>query len=137
MRECHLSARAFSDKGPTSHGANPTLFGPRNAPNITYAMFDPPLQSGGDEGPLSFFGGQFRDGRANFLTDQAKLPLLNPIEMGNRHPAANLAVGRAAQTASTRRASTSSASRPAPRICACPSCAGRCTPAAAWGRSPR
>ncbi len=80
---CHLSARAFSDKGPTSHGANPALFGPRNAPNITYAAFTPPLQSGGDEGPLSFFGGQFRDGRANFLTDQAKLPLLNPIEMGN------------------------------------------------------
>jgi len=80
---CHHQARAFSDKGFTSHGADAQLFGPRNAPNITYTMFTPPLQSGGDEGPLSFFGGQFRDGRANFMSDQAKLPLLNPIEMGN------------------------------------------------------
>jgi cytochrome c peroxidase len=89
---CHLKARGFSDKtGATSHGANPALFGPRNAPNITYAVFTPPLQSGGDEGPLSFFGGQFRDGRANFLSDQAKLPLLNPIEMGNPDAAAVVA----------------------------------------------
>ena len=80
---CHHQARAFSDKGFTSHGADAQLFGPRNAPNITYTMFTPPLQSGGDEGPLSFFGGQFRDGRANFMSDQAKLPLLNPIEMAN------------------------------------------------------
>ena len=80
---CHRKDRTFTDKGVTSHGADPTLFGPRNAPAIGYGMFTPPLQSGGDEGPLSFFGGQFRDGRANFLADQAKLPILNPIEMGN------------------------------------------------------
>jgi cytochrome c peroxidase len=80
---CHHQARAFAESRTTSRGANPMFYGSRNAPNITYTMFTPPLQSGGDEGPLSFFGGQFRDGRANFLPDQAKLPLLNPIEMGN------------------------------------------------------
>ena len=80
---CHQQKLAFTDKGQTSHGANPAFFGPRNAPSVSYTVFTPPLQSGGDEGPLSFFGGQFRDGRANFLADQAKLPVLNPIEMGN------------------------------------------------------
>jgi len=30
-----------------------------------------------------FFGGQFLDGRAATLEEQAKQPLLNPVEMGN------------------------------------------------------
>jgi len=80
---CHRANLGFTDKGSTSHGANPALFGPRNAPTITYAMFTPPLYAGGDEGPLAYTGGQFRDGRVNFLSDQAKVPLMNPIEMGN------------------------------------------------------
>ena len=80
---CHQPRRAFGSRGATSAGADPTLFGSRNAPALTYSMFTPPLQSGGDEGPASFFGGQFRDGRANFLEDQVPFPMLNPIEMGN------------------------------------------------------
>ena len=81
--DCHHFNRAFTTPGPTSPGANPALFGPRNAPSITYARFSPNLQGGGDEGFKGYFGGQFRDGRVDFLSDQAKLPLLNPIEMAN------------------------------------------------------
>ena len=87
---CHDAARAFSDsgKGPTSEGVIKGLFGPRNAPSILYASMTPPLQQGGDDGPLAYIGGQFRDGRANFVEDQAKLPLLNPTEMANPSPQA-------------------------------------------------
>jgi cytochrome c peroxidase len=80
---CHMTDRAFSSPKPTSAGANAALFGSRNAPQLTYTMFTPPLQSGGDEGPASYFGGQFRDGRADFLEDQVHFPMLNPLEMGN------------------------------------------------------
>jgi cytochrome c peroxidase len=80
---CHLEGRAFSDKKATSSGANPKLFGSRNTPPLTYTMFTPPLQSGSDDGPGAYFGGQFRDGRANFLQDQVPFPMLNPLEMGN------------------------------------------------------
>jgi cytochrome c peroxidase len=81
---CHLPDRAFSSPGATSAGANPALFGSRNAPTLTYSMFTPALQLGGDGGNgQSYFGGQFRDGHANFLVDQVRFPLLNPIEMGN------------------------------------------------------
>jgi cytochrome c peroxidase len=80
---CHRADRAFSSPGATSAGADAALFGSRNAPGLTYTMFTPPLQSGGDEGPASYFGGQFRDGRADFLEDQVHFPMLNPLEMGN------------------------------------------------------
>jgi len=82
---CHDPATAFSDprRGATSEGVIKGFFGPRNAPSILYASFTPALQNGGDDGPLAYIGGQFRDGRANFLEDQAKQPFLNPIEMAN------------------------------------------------------
>jgi cytochrome c peroxidase len=92
---CHLPDRAFSSPGATSAGANAALFGFRNAPTLTYSMFTPALQLGGDNGKgESYFGGQFRDGRANFLEDQVKFPLLNPIEMGN--PSADAVVAKVA-----------------------------------------
>jgi cytochrome c peroxidase len=96
---CHHTGRAFTSKGATSEGANPTLFGPRNAPSITYSMFTPPLQSGGDDGANGYFGGQFRDGRADFLQNQVAFPMLNPIEMGNPDAATIIAKVAAASYA--------------------------------------
>jgi cytochrome c peroxidase len=82
---CHHPDRDFSDVGATSEGAVAGLFGFRNAPALTYAMFTPILQSGGDnaDGLDSWFGGQFRDGRVDTLAQQAPAPMLNPIEMNN------------------------------------------------------
>ncbi len=82
---CHAPDRAFSDPGPgpTSEGAVAGLFGSRNAPSVMYAALTPPLQVGGENGSLSYFGGLFRDGRVNTLQAQAALPFVNPIEMGN------------------------------------------------------
>jgi cytochrome c peroxidase len=90
---CHAKAMDFSDprnQQPTSRGANHDHFGPRNAPSAMYAAFSPPFQAGGDGGG-GYLGGQFRDGRANALEDQAKGPPLNPIEMGNPSAAAVVA----------------------------------------------
>jgi cytochrome c peroxidase len=86
---CHDAKVAFSDsiaRSPTSRGVDRTLFGPRNAPPLNYAAFSPVFQAGDENG--GYLGGQFRDGRANTLEDQAKLPLLNPIEMANTSPQA-------------------------------------------------
>jgi cytochrome c peroxidase len=86
---CHDKTVAFSDSiahSPTSRGVDHSLFGPRNAPALRYAAFSPTFQAGDENG--GYLGGQFRDGRANSLEDQAKLPLLNPIEMANSSPQA-------------------------------------------------
>lgn len=81
---CHSPETAFSDlnHNAISPGAVDGLFGNRNAPSITYSMYSPsPLQySAPDAG---YKGGQFLDGRVNTLTDQAKKPFLNPLEMNN------------------------------------------------------
>jgi cytochrome c peroxidase len=92
---CHLPDRAFSSPGATSPGADASLFGFRNAPTLTYSMFTPALQLGGEGGNGdAYFGGQFRDGRINFLQDQVQFPLLNPIEMAN--PSADAVVAKVA-----------------------------------------
>jgi cytochrome c peroxidase len=81
---CHDPATAFSDPiahSPTSRGVNKTLFGPRNTPSAMYASFSPTFRAGDENG--GYLGGQFRDGRANTLEDQAKGPFLNPVEMAN------------------------------------------------------
>ncbi|MBS1647099.1 MAG: cytochrome B6 [Bacteroidetes bacterium] len=81
---CHAPETAFSDftHDVVSPGALDGLFGNRNAPSIIYSMYAPaPLQYSDADG--SFVGGQFLDGRANTLEDQAKGPFLNPLEMGN------------------------------------------------------
>ena len=80
---CHHPDREFSASGATSEGAVAGLFGFRNGPTLTYTMFTPPLQSGGDDGLGGYFGGQFRDGRTDFLSTQVQFPMLNPIEMNN------------------------------------------------------
>lgn len=62
---CHDPRRAFTDGKPVSEGVGGKK-GARNAPTILNAMFN-------EE--------QFWDGRAKTLEDQAKQPLVNPVEM--------------------------------------------------------
>jgi cytochrome c peroxidase len=63
---CHDQHKAFVDRFPTSKGIR-AQFGKRNAPTALNAMFQETF---------------FLDGRAASLEEQAKLPILNPIEMG-------------------------------------------------------
>jgi len=65
---CHDPKRAFTDGKAVAEGINARR-GVRNSPTLLNAMFN---------------GGQFWDGRAATLEEQAKLPLTNPDEMGNR-----------------------------------------------------
>lgn len=62
-------------------GAVSKLFGNRKPPAVAYAAFSPEFHY--DPETDSYFGGQFWDGRANTLTDQAKGPFLNPVEQNN------------------------------------------------------
>ena len=63
---CHSPERAFSDNSRVSTGINARQ-GTRNAPSLINRI-------GGSE--------QFRDGRAATLEEQAKDPLVNPLELG-------------------------------------------------------
>ncbi|WP_043871385.1 cytochrome-c peroxidase [Celeribacter indicus] len=77
---CHDPESAFADpRGPASFGDDGLSMGDRNAPTATYAHFAP-VFSEVSEGV--FAGGQFLDGRAATLEEQAGGPPLNPIEMG-------------------------------------------------------
>jgi len=81
-----VSARGFADPGssfdaPVSPGAVTGVFGDRNAPTAAYAMFAPDFQY--DTTNSRYIGGQFLDGRAVDLVEQAKGPFLNPKEMNN------------------------------------------------------
>lgn len=71
---CHDPSKGFTDhrgNAPTSAGVQ-NQRGQRNAPTVLNAMFQ---------------ASQFWDGRAPALEDQAKLPVLNPVEMGQKSPA--------------------------------------------------
>ena len=63
---CHDVSRGFTDRRPLAEGIGGKL-GRRNSPTTLNA---------------AFFATQFWDGRARLLEDQAKLPIVNPIEMG-------------------------------------------------------
>jgi len=81
---CHAAGVAFADPDtskPTSKGVRPGLFGNRNAPMASYAMFSPDFRYDAAEG--LYVGGQFLDGRASTLEQQAQQPFLNPVEMAN------------------------------------------------------
>jgi cytochrome c peroxidase len=67
---CHDPDKGFTDQFVTSKGIR-NQFGHRNAPTILNAIFNVT---------------QFWDGRAPSLEEQAKLPILNPIEMGQKAP---------------------------------------------------
>ena len=78
---CHDPDFGFADPDqelPVSEGVIPGQFGDRNSPSAAYAMFFPEftLKKG-------IRGGQFWDGRAANLAEQAKGPFLNPVEMAN------------------------------------------------------
>ncbi len=84
---CHMPAAGFTDGrdtgGPIGHdvslGDDGTSLGDRNTPSAAYASFSPPF---GKNALGEYVGGQFWDGRASSLEDQAAGPPLNPIEMG-------------------------------------------------------
>src|SRR5437867_7420619 len=63
---CHDPARAFTDGRPTSIGVKGRL-GQRNAPTVLNALYNKT---------------QFWDGRVNTLEEQAALPIVNSVEMG-------------------------------------------------------
>lgn len=82
---CHVIDSAFVDPRPTnlslgaSLGDDSVSIGDRNAPTAAYAKFIPRFHFDTHEG--LYIGGQFLDGRATDLTEQAKGPFLNPVEM--------------------------------------------------------
>jgi cytochrome c peroxidase len=71
---CHDVSRGLTDRRGTSEGIRDKV-GQRNAPTTMNA---------------AFYQAQFWDGRATTLEDQAKLPVTNPIEMGQ--PDGNAAI---------------------------------------------
>lgn len=82
---CHAANRAFTgpDNAIVAPGIVAGTFGLRNVPTAAYALFSPAFSVGAD-GPV---GGQFYDGRAANLAEQAKGPFLNPNEMANANAA--------------------------------------------------
>ena len=80
--DCHAPEAGWADRNknsPTSAGNPPGLFGNRNSPSVAYASFSPDFYY--DAAKTSYVGGQFWDGRAKNVADQAKGPILNPLEM--------------------------------------------------------
>ncbi|HYG87210.1 MAG TPA: cytochrome c peroxidase [Azospirillum sp.] len=81
---CHNPDHGFADPrdtvagGAASIGADGTSVGDRNAPTVSYAQFSPrfTIRPNGKA-----VGGQFHDGRAATLQEQAGGPPLNPGEM--------------------------------------------------------
>jgi cytochrome c peroxidase len=87
---CHDPDFGFADpRGMASPGDDGVSFGDRNAPTAAYAALTPGFHRNEDG---EWMGGQFLDGRASSLEDQAGGPPLNPIEMGMADEAA--VVGR-------------------------------------------
>lgn len=94
--DCHDASQAFTDKrsnetgspGAVSLGDDQVSLGDRNTPTAMYANLIPEFTQGSrrrfnSQQPSyqGFLGGQFHDGRAATLEDQAKGPFLNPVEM--------------------------------------------------------
>ncbi|EKB51094.1 cytochrome-c peroxidase [Cecembia lonarensis] len=67
---CHDLSNYGVDNKPTSPGALPGSIGDRNSPTVLNAVFH---------------DSQFWDGRAKDLAEQAKGPILNPVEMAIPH----------------------------------------------------
>ena len=82
---CHNPEKAFIDSrsngvlSMASLGDDLKSLGDRQAPTITYAKYSPKFYY--DKKKKKYIGGQFWDGRAATLKDQAGGPFLNPIEM--------------------------------------------------------
>jgi cytochrome c peroxidase len=69
---CHDVSRGFADRRSLFEGIGGKI-GKRNSPTVMNALF---------------YAAQFWDGRAATLEDQARLPIVNPIEMGQPNEAA-------------------------------------------------
>lgn len=82
---CHNPDSAFIDDRITpaekivSQGDDPTKYGKRNSPTMLYAKYSPDFYF--DEKSKEYIGGQFWDGRAKNLTEQAGMPPIDPNEM--------------------------------------------------------
>ncbi len=79
---CHDVSRGFTDRRPVSEGIKDQL-GQRSAPTALNA---------------ALFQSMFWDGRAPTLEEQAKLPILNPVEMGHPDAASAMAAVNADPT---------------------------------------
>lgn len=83
---CHNPSAGFADdrkngiQSMASLGDDNKSLGDRQAPTASYAKFSPEFHF--DEKKQKYIGGQFWDGRAKTLEEQAGGPPLNPIEMG-------------------------------------------------------
>jgi len=79
---CHTPDAGWADPDrnlPVSEGVIPGLYGDRNSPSASYASLFPDFNY--SNGVAT--GGQFWDGRAINVADQATGPFLNPVEMAN------------------------------------------------------
>ena len=92
---CHNPEGAFTDGKPTSIGIHGGV-GQRNAPTVLNALYNKT---------------QFWDGRAKTLEDQAALPIVNPIEMGQ--PNLDAAIARVASVGEYQQAFSRVFGRPA------------------------
>jgi cytochrome c peroxidase len=82
--DCHSPEAGFGNPNPdypVSQGVHKDRFGNRNDLPAAYASFSPTFHYDANEG--LYVGGQFWDGRAADLAEQAKGPFLNPLEMAN------------------------------------------------------
>lgn len=81
---CHTPEKGFADRDSriTSEGAVKGLFSNRNSITCAYSAYVPALYY--DEDDETYVGGLFWDGRVNTLEQQAALPFVNPLEMGNK-----------------------------------------------------
>jgi cytochrome c peroxidase len=81
---CHNPSTGFADPNainPVSVGSLSDIFGNRNAPTVSYCKHSPTFHYDATSG--TYIGGQFWDGRAATLEDQARSPFINPLEMNN------------------------------------------------------
>ncbi len=82
--DCHAPQTGFANPNPDypdSQGVLKDRFGNRNDLPAGYAAFSPDFHY--DQEEELYVGGQFWDGRAKDLIEQAKGPFLNPLEMAN------------------------------------------------------
>jgi cytochrome c peroxidase len=88
--DCHSRGAGYNGIGDANiavyEGAVPHVYGNRNPPAAAYASFSPTFHFDAQDG--EYIGGQFWDGRAATLKEQAKGPFLNPKEQNNRSAAA-------------------------------------------------
>lgn len=81
---CHDPDHAFTDPRESlagravSIGDDGASHGDRNTPTLSYASLSPDFHR---DAKGNYKGGQFWDGRADNLRDQAGQPMLNPVEM--------------------------------------------------------